>query len=54
MPLLEISKRLERLEKDKRQIRERLEKDGAMADGLKYTNKAARERARDTKRDILE
>ena len=42
MPLLEISKRLERLEKDKREIRERLEKDGAMADGLTYTNEVAR------------
>ena len=40
MPLLEISKRLEM---DKRETRERLEKDGAMADGLTYTNKVARE-----------
>ena len=48
MPLLEISKRLERdkretKEIDTREIRERLEKDGSMADGLTYTNKLARE-----------
>ena len=34
----------ERQERDKRETRERLERDGAMADGLTYTNKIATER----------
>ena len=37
--------------KDYRETRERLERDGAMADGLTYTNKIAREKERARKID---
>ena len=50
MPLLEISKRQERETRHQREIREKLEKDGAMADGLTYTNKVAGDSQRDQER----
>ena len=38
--------------RNQRETRERLERDGAMADGLTYTIKIARERARRSKREV--
>ena len=43
---------LARARGSKRESRERLERDGAMADGLTSTNKLARARARRSKREM--
>ena len=52
MPLWETHKRVERerkeetqesLERDRTETRVRLERDGAVADGLRYTNKIERD-----------
>ena len=48
MPLLETS---ERLARDKKETRERLERDGAMADGLTQTNEIACKSLREQERD---